>query len=103
MHGCVGFAGIGKQPCRLTLSPYGFLWLELHGKPEPAEVRPDELKQSPLTVTDDWESVLEGSGAHRLETMLLPDYLPKQRWFGSKSRHVGVTSTRTNAVWNDVW
>jgi maltose alpha-D-glucosyltransferase / alpha-amylase len=91
MLGYVEFPAIGKQPYRLTLSPYGFLWLELHGEPEPAEIGSDDMKQSPLTVTDEWESVLEGSGAHRLETILLPEFLPKQRWFGSKSRHVGVT------------
>jgi maltose alpha-D-glucosyltransferase/alpha-amylase len=91
MLGYVEFPPIGRQPYRLTLGPYGFFWLELHGDPEPVEVRPDELKESALTVTNEWESVLDGSGAHRMETILLPDYLPKQRWFGGKSRRVGVT------------
>src|SRR5260221_3716373 len=55
MLGYVEFPAIGKQPYRLTLSPYGFLWLELHGEPEPTEVGSDDVKQSPLTVTDEWE------------------------------------------------
>ena len=33
MLGYVDFPPIGKQPYRLTLGPYGFFWLELHGEP----------------------------------------------------------------------
>jgi maltose alpha-D-glucosyltransferase/alpha-amylase len=48
--------------------------------------------QSPLNVTAGWQSVLEGPGGLRLETVELPEYLPKQRWFAGKSR--GIKSTR---------
>ena len=40
MLGYVEFPPIGKQPYRLTLGPYGFLWLELHGTPRaPLKIR----------------------------------------------------------------
>ena len=83
MLGYVDFPPIGKQPYRLTLSPYGFLWLELHAQPEPLGI-PEGESLSPI-VADAWESVLEGSGRTRLESVL-PQYLPKQRWFGGKAR-----------------
>ena len=46
----------------------------------------------PLNVTAGWESLLEGLGRLRLETVELPEYLPKQRWFAGKSR--GIKSIR---------
>jgi len=88
MLGYVEFPPIGKQPYRLTLGPYGFLWLELHGAPAAAEVRSEELEQPALTVTGGWQAVLEGSGRSRLEGALLRDYLPKQRWFGGKAKSI---------------
>ena len=38
-----------------------------------------------------WENVLEGFGRTQLETVLLPEYLPKQRWFGGKARRIRGT------------
>jgi maltose alpha-D-glucosyltransferase/alpha-amylase len=87
MLGYVEFPPIGRQPYRLTLAPYGFLWLELHGQAETAESRAD---QSPIEA-DSWESVLEGGGRYWLETALLPEFLPKQRWFGGKARRIRST------------
>ena len=87
MLGYVEFPLIGRQPYPLTLGPYGFLWFELHGQPEAAEKRTD---MAPLEA-DSWDSVLEGAGRYWLETMLLPDFLPKQRWFGGKARRIQST------------
>jgi maltose alpha-D-glucosyltransferase/alpha-amylase len=52
----------------------------------------DLKEHSPLNVTAGWESILEGLGRLRLETVELPEYLPKQRWFAGKSR--GIKSIR---------
>ena len=52
----------------------------------------DLKEHSPLNVTAGWESLLEGLGRLRLETVELPEYLPKQRWFAGKSR--GIKSIR---------
>ena len=37
MLGYVEFPAIERQPYRLTLAPYSFLWLELQRRAEPAE------------------------------------------------------------------
>jgi maltose alpha-D-glucosyltransferase / alpha-amylase len=89
MLGYVEFPPIQRQPYRLTLSPYAFLWLELHANPEP-EMPPVEKELAPLAA-DTWESLLEGAGRDRLETVVIPEYLPKQRWFGGKARPIRTT------------
>jgi maltose alpha-D-glucosyltransferase/alpha-amylase len=91
MLGYVDFPAIGKQPYRLTLGPYGFFWLELHGEAKPLEAVGAQLDSSPL-VADSWERLLEGPGRLRLESRLLPDYLSKQRWFGGKARRILSTT-----------
>ena len=87
MLGYVEFPPIGRQPYRLTLGPYGFLWLELHRQPEAEERGIDLL---PLEA-ESWESVLEGAGRYWLETAILSQFLPKQRWFGGKARRIRAT------------
>jgi maltose alpha-D-glucosyltransferase / alpha-amylase len=73
-------------------APYSFLWPDLQGRQTPAGVTVDLKENAPLNVTAGWESILEGLGRRRLETVELPEYLPKQRWFAGKSR--GIKSTR---------
>jgi maltose alpha-D-glucosyltransferase/alpha-amylase len=90
MLGYVDFPPIGKQPYRLTLGPYGFFWLELHSESKQLEATASQLDSSPL-VADTWERVLEGAGRYRLESVLLPNYLSKQRWFGGKARRIRST------------
>jgi maltose alpha-D-glucosyltransferase / alpha-amylase len=89
MLGYVDFPPIGKQPYRLTLGPYGFFWLELHAA-ESFESADGRLASSPI-VAESWERLLEGAGRHRIESALLPEYLPKQRWFGGKARRIHAT------------
>jgi len=85
MLGYVDFPPIGKQPYRLTLGPYGFLWLELHGQPEQQAAAVSQF--APPIVADGWESFLERAGRYQLESML-PEYLRKQSWFGAKTRRI---------------
>ena len=89
MLGYVEFPPIQRQPYRLTLSPYAFLWLELHPNPQP-ELPLAETELAPLAA-DTWENLLEGAGRDRLETVAIPEYLPKQRWFGDKGRSIRST------------
>ena len=90
MLGYVDFPPIGKQPYRLTLGPYGFFWLELHGESKQLEASAGQLDSTPL-VADTWERLLDGAGRYRLESLLLPGYLSKQRWFGGKARRIRST------------
>jgi len=87
MLGYVDFPPIGKQPYRLTLGPYGFLWLELHPQPKQADAAASQFESSPVAA-DSWEGLLEGAGRCRLESVLLPDYLRTQEWPGGKARHL---------------
>ena len=90
MLGYVEFPVVDRQPYRFTLAPYSFLWLELQRKTEPAETSV-VAELPPLYVNAGWESVLDGRNRERLETVDLPEYLPKQRWFGDKSRQIEAT------------
>ncbi|HEX4064439.1 MAG TPA: maltose alpha-D-glucosyltransferase [Acidobacteriaceae bacterium] len=89
MLGYVDFPVITRAPYSLTLGPYGFLWLEL----QPALDRTDtpvagEAEQAFYVENDrDWQGILSGDGVRRLEA-LLPAFLQRQRWFGSKSRTI---------------
>ena len=87
MLGYVDFPPIGKQPYRLTLGPYGFLWLELHPQPKHAVAAASQFESSPVAA-DSWKGLLEGAGRYRLESVLLPEYLRKQDWSGGKARHI---------------
>jgi maltose alpha-D-glucosyltransferase/alpha-amylase len=87
MLGYVDFPPIGKQPYRLTLSPYGFLWLELHRQPQQGAA---VSQFAPPMVAESWESLLERTGRYQLESML-PEYLRKQDWFGGKARRIRTT------------
>ena len=97
MLGYVEFPVIDRQPYRFTLAPYSFLWLELQRKAEPAEISV-VAELAPLHVNAGWESVLEGPNRERLETVDLPEYLPKQRWFAGKSRQIQATKIVDAAV-----
>jgi maltose alpha-D-glucosyltransferase / alpha-amylase len=91
MLGYVEFPAIERQPYRLTLAPYSFLWLELQQRAEPAEAGVDLTEHAPLNVAAGWESLFDGVSRQRLETVNLPEYLPKVRWFAGKSRHIKST------------
>ena len=59
--------------------------------PNPTEPAVDIAEQAPLNVTAGWESIFDGASRQRLETVNLPEFLPKQRWFAGKSRHIKST------------
>jgi maltose alpha-D-glucosyltransferase/alpha-amylase len=91
MLGYVEFPPVDRQPYRFTLAPYSFLWLELQRKAEPAEASIVSAVHAPFEVSAGWESLLNGRNRERLESLVLPEYLPKQRWFAGKSRRIEST------------
>jgi maltose alpha-D-glucosyltransferase / alpha-amylase len=92
MLGYVDFPPIEKQPYRLTLAPYSFLWLELQRRAELVETTAVGVaEQTPLNVAAGLGGIFEGVGLQRLESVNLPEYLPKQRWFAGKSRRIEST------------
>jgi maltose alpha-D-glucosyltransferase/alpha-amylase len=91
MLGYVEFPTIERQPYRLTLAPYSFLWLELQRRVDLSESSAGLTEQTPINAIGGWGDILEGAGRLRLEAVNLPEYLPKQRWFAGKSRRIKST------------
>ncbi|MGH9736107.1 MAG: maltose alpha-D-glucosyltransferase, partial [Candidatus Acidiferrales bacterium] len=91
MLGYVEFPTVGKQPYRLTMAPYSFLWLELQPKPETMGTVLASALETPLNASQSWESIFAGASRERLETIHLPSYLLKQRWFAGKTRQIVTT------------
>ncbi|HEX4274984.1 MAG TPA: maltose alpha-D-glucosyltransferase [Bryobacteraceae bacterium] len=85
MLGYVEFPRITTEPYRLTLGPYGFFWLELHDTPESAKPTTEVAikTEALLDAAHGWAGLIP-----ELEKTTLPKYLPKQRWFGGKSRQI---------------
>jgi maltose alpha-D-glucosyltransferase / alpha-amylase len=90
MLGYVTFPTISRQPYPLTLAPYSFLWLEL--QPAPKTVEPLQVDNEKVLLdfaTQGIKSFLVGDGFELLQRLLI-SYLPRQRWFGKKSRSISA-------------
>ncbi len=96
MLGYVPFPAIGRDPYAITLAPYSFLWLELQAAGEASELPPEPAIDAaaetgtqaalPAPATS-WAEFLTAAGAGILEPAL-HDWLPRQRWFGAKTRSI---------------
>jgi maltose alpha-D-glucosyltransferase / alpha-amylase len=97
MLGYVQFPAITKQPYPLTIGPYGFLWLEIQPAPETLDDSITESKMIALEIArdGDWESLFIGANSDTLKATILPEFLRRQRWFGSKTRQI-VSATVTD-------
>ncbi|RRA47333.1 maltose alpha-D-glucosyltransferase [Acidipila sp. EB88] len=95
MLGYVEFPEITKAPYHVTLASYGFFWLELQPSPDRAAIQeaasPEGETHLSIRQQHDWESVFAAAG-RLFEQRLLPDYMPRQRWFGAKSRTIATTT-----------
>ncbi len=98
MLGYVPFPTVTAEPYQLTLAPYSFLWLELQAAtgevreiPEPklTAVEPNEHREVPAVdlVAAGWTGLLAANGLAQIESALMA-WLPRQRWFGAKSRRI---------------
>jgi maltose alpha-D-glucosyltransferase/alpha-amylase len=96
--GYVPFPTITEAPYPLTLAPYSFLWLELQPSsfklerlPGPSAAvagEPESNEPAALDIlTKGWSGFLAGHGLALLEAAL-PEWLPRQRWFGAKTRKI---------------
>ncbi len=98
MLGYVSFPRITKEPYLLTLAPYSFLWLELQVPSIDSEALPEvrgvadktsetQGKPVPLALATSWTEFLRDAETATLEPALM-DWLPRQRWFGAKTRTI---------------
>jgi len=78
------FPHIGEEPYRLTLGPYGYLWLTLEREQEPVRLRePGEVAE--LNVQGHWRQVLRGEARKKFERQILPVFLESCTWFPGKN------------------
>jgi maltose alpha-D-glucosyltransferase/alpha-amylase len=97
MLGYVTFPAITAQPYPLTLSPYSFLWLELQPAPEvPEPVQVAEDAPALTLLSQGIDGLLAGPGLELLQQLLLT-FLPRQRWFGAKSRTIKTVQVLDSA------
>ncbi len=100
MFGRVSFPIIGEEPYFLSLAPSSCLWFQLETVTSPTGINADQLPAHEIdaipwiTLTGGWETLLEGRERAILERSVLPQFIPRQRWFGGKSRKLETTSIR---------
>jgi maltose alpha-D-glucosyltransferase/alpha-amylase len=102
MTGYVSFPTITAKPYDLSLAPYSFLWLELQPASStadtwsdpPAEIVPTTFQETHAgelaaldLMTKGWSGFIAGHGEPLLEAALA-DWLPRQRFFGAKTRKI---------------
>jgi maltose alpha-D-glucosyltransferase/alpha-amylase len=102
MLGYVTFPAITDHPYPLTLAPYSFLWLELQPAPEvPGPVHVPENEPALNLLSDGIEGLLAAPGLEILQQLLIT-YLPRQRWFGAKSRTIKTVEVVDSATLPDL-
>jgi maltose alpha-D-glucosyltransferase/alpha-amylase len=79
------FPTITAAPYPIMMGSYGYFWLLL--KPALAASVPERERTMAMNP-DDWMDLLQGRSKEVLEKEVLPAYLPRARWFGSKARHI---------------
>ncbi|MGI4745428.1 MAG: maltose alpha-D-glucosyltransferase [Janthinobacterium lividum] len=90
------FPPIGQLTYLLTLPPYGFYWFMLateQALPSWHTPTPEPLPDlSTIVVRNQLTEIATGSSRDLIEKEVLPAYLPKRRWFSSKSEAFGSAS-----------
>ncbi|MBO9548444.1 maltose alpha-D-glucosyltransferase [Pseudomonas sp.] len=88
MLGGSAFPPIGQLPFLLTLPPYAFYWflLAAHDRMPSWHVQATEglPELTTLVLRKRMEELLESPSSDTLNDTVLPQYLPKRRWFAGK-------------------
>ncbi len=86
------FPPIGELTYLLTLPPYGFYWFALapaSGWPSWHTAAPEPLPEYvTIVIRDNLAKALSASSHNLIEQELLPQYIPKRRWFGLKDQAI---------------
>jgi len=100
MFGRVQFPMISESPYFLSLAPSSCIWFRLETVTSPTvggheQLPAHEVDAIPrISLTGGWETLLEGRERAILERAVLPQFIRRQRWFGSKSRTLETVSIR---------
>ncbi len=88
MLGGSAFPPIGQLPFLLTLPPYAFYWflLAAHDRMPSWHIQATEglPELTTLVLRKRMEELLEAPSSDTLNDTILPQYLPKRRWFAGK-------------------
>ncbi|MBB3900429.1 maltose alpha-D-glucosyltransferase [Roseococcus suduntuyensis] len=94
MLGGTSFPPVGQLPYLLTLPPYGFYWFVLaadQALPAWHTPSPEPLPDlRTLVLRANVKEMLGATTRAELEQQVLPEYLPKRRWFASKGEKLGA-------------
>ncbi|WP_414155134.1 maltose alpha-D-glucosyltransferase [Pseudomonas sp. BNK-43-a] len=98
MLGGSAFPPIGQLPFLLTLPPYAFYWFLLasHDRMPSWHIQPAEglPELTTLVLRKRLEELLEAPSADTLQASILPQYLPKRRWFAGKEGPIDAVRIR---------
>ncbi|MGH8497074.1 MAG: maltose alpha-D-glucosyltransferase [Gammaproteobacteria bacterium] len=90
------FPPIGELPYLLTLTGHGFLWFLLEAEADVPRWHQDIPAPPPEFVTlvlpEAWRSLRGGREEQMLLGHVLPEYLPRQRWFAAKDSSIESTA-----------
>ncbi|MCH8922538.1 MAG: maltose alpha-D-glucosyltransferase [Planctomycetes bacterium] len=87
MFGQTPFPAISKAPYVLTLGPHAFYWFSLEREETEAVLGDSKTELPRLSVANGWQDLMHGRAKKHFESMLR-DELPRQRWFGEKTRPI---------------
>jgi maltose alpha-D-glucosyltransferase / alpha-amylase len=100
MLGGTSFPPIGQLPYLLTLPPYGFYWFLLATEkalPSWHAPAPEPLPElRTLVLRSGVRELLSEDVRGELESRVLPEYLPKRRWFAAKGER--LETARLSAI-----
>ncbi|GAB7543044.1 putative maltokinase [Cupriavidus sp. CuC1] len=93
MMGATPFPAIGQLTYLLTLPPYGFYWFVLSEEAQPPSWHVDAPEQMPDQITLVLHSAahaeLTEASRRTLANEVLPHYIGRRRWYGSKGERIG--------------
>ncbi|MDW3683440.1 putative maltokinase [Cupriavidus sp. CV2] len=93
MMGATPFPAIGQLTYLLTLPPYGFYWFVLSEEAQPPSWHVDAPEQMPDQITVVLHSAahaeLTEASRRTLANEVLPHYIGRRRWYGSKGERIG--------------
>ncbi len=91
LTGNSAFPPIGELPYMLTLPAYGFYWFILASEAEQPRWHVVSTEPAPEFVTliasDGWRSIFADHQKRSMERDVLPEFVPRQRWFAAKDAH----------------
>ncbi len=94
------FPRIKDEPYVVTVGPHDYYWFQLHPAEDAVEL-PEDQKYPTITLPEIQLDFLDSTLRERLERSILPKYLRRARWFGSKGRRIRAIEFREAAELGD--